>query len=66
MVKREAVHGGCLGAIRRRRPWQAAKNLGEKQTFIDPRVAEWGNPAHGRGESLRDEISSYVKRDPGN
>ena len=40
----ERVYGGCLGVLRRGRPWQAAKSGGEEQTSIDPPVAEWGNP----------------------
>ena len=44
MVKRERVYGGCLGVLRRRRPWQAAKSDGEEQTSCDPLIAEWGNP----------------------
>ena len=45
MVKRIQVCGGCLGAIRRRRPWLAAIIHGEEPTSLDPWVAEWGNPA---------------------
>ena len=44
MVKRIRVHGGCLGAVRRRRAWQAAKSLGEEQTSVEPGIPEWGNP----------------------
>ena len=47
MVKRIRVHGGCLGAVRRRRAWQAAKSLGEEQTSIEPGMPEWGNPHSG-------------------
>ena len=43
MVKRIQVCGGCLGAIRRRRPWLAAIIHGEEPTSLDPWVAEWGN-----------------------
>ena len=39
------VYGECLGVKRRRRPWQAAKSLGEEHTSCDPEIAEWGNPA---------------------
>ena len=45
MVKRIQVCGGCLGAIRRGRPWLAAIIHGEEPTSLDPWVAEWGNPA---------------------
>ena len=41
----ERVYGGCLGVLRRGRPWQAAKSDGEEQTSSDPLIAEWGNPA---------------------
>jgi len=36
MVKLLRAYGGCLGANRRRRTWQAAKSLGEPQTGFDP------------------------------
>ena len=49
MVKRIRVHGGCLGAVRRRRAWQAAKSLGEEQTSVDPGIPEWGNPCAKNG-----------------
>jgi len=45
MVKRIRVHGGCLGAVWRRRAWLAAKSCGKEQTSIDPQMPEWGNPA---------------------
>src|SRR5713101_8302310 len=44
MVKLLRAYGGCLGARRRRRTWQAAKSLGELQASFDPGVSEWGNP----------------------
>ena len=44
-IKRERAHGGCLGTARRRRTWQAAKSLGERQTRIDPKMSEWSNPS---------------------
>ena len=44
MVKRIRVHGGCLGAARRRRTRSAAKSRGEEPISRDPRVSEWGNP----------------------
>ena len=45
MAKREQAHGGCLGAVRRRRARQAAKVQGEERASLDPWVPEWGNPA---------------------
>jgi hypothetical protein len=39
------AHGGCLGAGRRRRTWQAAISQGEGHAPIDPWISEWGNPA---------------------
>ena len=45
MVKLLRAYGGCLGASRRRRTWQAAKSLGELQASIDPGMSEWGNLA---------------------
>ena len=45
MVKLLRAYGGCLGASRRRRTWQAAKSLGESQADVDPRMSEWGNPS---------------------
>jgi len=44
MVKRIRVHGGCLGAARRRRTWLAAKSCDEGPTPNDPQMSEWGNP----------------------
>ena len=44
-VKLKRAKGECLGAKSRRRTWKAAKSHGEKQTFVDPWVSEWGNPA---------------------
>src|SRR5713226_2268524 len=44
MVKLLRAYGGCLGARRRRRTWQAAKSLGELQASFDPGMSEWGNP----------------------
>jgi hypothetical protein len=44
MVKLLRAYGGCLGANRRRRTWQAAISLGEPQAGFDPRISEWGNP----------------------
>ena len=38
------VHGGCLGAARRRRTRLAAKSPGEEPISHDPGVSEWGNP----------------------
>src|SRR6267154_5655150 len=45
MIKLLRAYGGCLGARRRRRTWQAAISLGEPQAGFDPRISEWGNPA---------------------
>ena len=45
MVKLLRACGGCPGASRRRRTWQAAKSLGESQAGVDPRMSEWGNPS---------------------
>jgi hypothetical protein len=45
MVKLLRVDGGCLGAERRRRTWQAAISFGERQARFDPEISEWGNPA---------------------
>ncbi len=45
MVKLLRAHGGCLGACRRRRTWQAAISFGEVQATFDPEISEWGNPA---------------------
>ena len=53
MVKREQVHGGCLGAVRRRRARQAAKGPGEERTSSDPGIPEWGNPAEAIPPSER-------------
>ena len=39
------AHGGCLGAGRRGRTWQAARSRGEPHAGCDPRMSEWGNPA---------------------
>jgi hypothetical protein len=39
------AHGGCLGADRRGRTWQAAKSHGEVHATFDPWMSEWGNPA---------------------
>ena len=44
MVKLLRVDGGCLGAERRRRTWQAAISFGERQARFDPEISEWGNP----------------------
>ena len=44
MVKLLRAYGGCLGANRRRRTWQAAKSFGEPQAGFDPEISEWGNP----------------------
>ena len=44
MVKLLRVDGGCLGTERRRRTWQAAICLGERQARLDPGISEWGNP----------------------
>jgi hypothetical protein len=44
MVKLLRVDGGCLGAERRRKTWQAAISLGEPQAGADPGISEWGNP----------------------
>ena len=44
-VKLLRAHGGCLGAKRRGRAWQAAISFGEPQAGVDPEVPEWGNPA---------------------
>ena len=44
MVKLLRVDGGCLGTERRRRTWQAAICLGERQARFDPGISEWGNP----------------------
>src|SRR2546430_17629084 len=43
VVKLLRANGGCLGAGKRRRTWQAAISLGEPQAGIDPRMSEWGN-----------------------
>jgi len=45
MVKLLRAYGGCLGANRRRRTWQAAKSFGEPQAGFDPEMSEWGNPS---------------------
>jgi hypothetical protein len=45
MVKLLRAYGGCLGANRRRRTWQAAISLGEPQAGFDPGISEWGNPS---------------------
>jgi hypothetical protein len=39
------AHGGCLGAGRRGRTWQAAISQGEPHAGCDPWMSEWGNPA---------------------
>ena len=44
MVKLVRAYGGCLGAKRRRRAWQAAISFGEPQAGLDPEIPEWGNP----------------------
>jgi hypothetical protein len=44
VVKLLRANGGCLGAGKRRRAWQAAISLGEPQAGSDPRMPEWGNP----------------------
>ena len=44
VVKLLRANGGCLGAGKRRRTWQAAISLGEVQTTFDPGISEWGNP----------------------
>jgi hypothetical protein len=44
MVKLLRAYGGCLGANRRGRTWQAAISLGEPQAGFDPGISEWGNP----------------------
>ena len=51
VVKLLRANGGCLGARKRRRAWQAAISPGEPQAGIDPGMPEWGNlggvmPAH--------------------
>ena len=56
MVKRERVYGGCLGVLRRRRPWQAAKSCGEEHTSRDPQIAEWGNPLNESSTSITEHI----------
>src|SRR5271155_1699291 len=45
MIKLLRAYGGCLGARRRRRTWQAAISLGEPQAGFDPGISEWGNPS---------------------
>jgi hypothetical protein len=35
-VKLQRAYGGCLGAMGRRRTWQAAKSHGEPHAGIDP------------------------------
>jgi hypothetical protein len=45
MVKLRRAYGGCLGARRRRRTWQAAISPGEWQAHFDPGMSEWGNPS---------------------
>ena len=45
MVKIGRAHGGCLGAVGRRRTWLAAKSLGEPQAGVEPGISEWGNLA---------------------
>src|SRR5215813_9880808 len=52
VVKLVRADGGCLGAGKRRRTWQAAKSRGEPQAGREPRMSEWGNlggvmPARG-------------------
>ena len=44
--KRRRASGGCLGTERRGRTWHAAKSRGEGRAPVDPRISEWGNPAH--------------------
>jgi hypothetical protein len=43
VVKLLRANGGCLGAGKRRRTWQAAISLGEPQAGCDPGMSEWGN-----------------------
>src|SRR4030095_9008198 len=43
VVKLLRANGGCLGAGKRRRTWQAAISLGEPQAGIDPGMSERGN-----------------------
>ena len=73
VVKLLRAYGGCLGAGRRRRTWQAAKSLGELQASVDPGVSEWGNPAgvilrHSfRGEPTQGtETSKYLQEKTSN
>src|SRR5208283_1705169 len=40
MIKLLRAYGGCLGARRRRRTWQAAISLGEPQAGFDPGISE--------------------------
>jgi len=42
-IKIERAYGGCLGARRRRRAWQAAKSPGEPRAGLEPGIPEWGN-----------------------
>ena len=64
MVKRIRVHGGCLGAARRRRTRSAAKSRGEEPISRDPRVSEWGNPLVWM-ISIRPRIHSGRRSTPG-
>ena len=67
------AHGGCLGADRRGRTWQAAKSQGEPHAGFDPWMSEWGNPA---GRSIRHplrreptrgtETSQYLQEEKSN
>ena len=54
------AHGGCLGADRRGRTWQAAKSQGEPHAGVEPWMSEWGNP-----EWLI-PLHSYGRANPGN
>jgi hypothetical protein len=67
------AHGGCLGADRRRRTWQAAISCGEEHASCDPQISEWGNPAsvmtrHSfRGEPTQGtETSKYLQEKKSN
>jgi hypothetical protein len=59
MIKLQRAYGGCLGARRRRRTWQAAISLGELQASFDPGISEWGNPPAYKRERPAEYIGGY-------
>jgi len=78
MVKLLRAYGGCLGANRRRRTWQAAISLGKPQAgFITrgcpngktPLVVDQGSPPEfigRRSQTCRSETSQYAEEKKAN